>query len=170
MENVVDETIAGLRSVLSAQNNAELARKLGIDQSTISSWRSRGRVPNRFVQMLEPPKEGVSKNATQSWPELEERGQSIALVRFTILRQKIASSGDVDTALPVFLDLLPFWLVMHRAVHELRLKMEALKVDLKTAQALLMQEDLRDPQATLDRVANQLEEDLKDNPHLKEWK
>ncbi|AVL53257.1 hypothetical protein CEP88_11995 [Roseobacter denitrificans] len=120
--------------------------------------------------MLEPPKEGVSKNATQSWPELEERGQSIALVRFTILRQKIASSGDVDTALPVFLDLLPFWLVMHRAVHELRLKMEALKVDLKTAQALLMQEDLRDPQATLDRVANQLEEDLKDNPHLKEWK
>ena len=36
-----------------------------------------------------------------------------------------------------------------------------------TAQALLLQEDLRDPDATAPRVERQLQEDLADNPQLK---
>ena len=79
-------------------------------------------------------------------------------------------SGDVDRALGVFLDLKPFWLVLHRSIHELRIKMEALRVDLKTAQALVMQDDLRDPGATTQRVEQQLEEDIADNPWLAGYK
>ena len=48
--------------------------------------------------------------------------------------------------------------------------MEALRVDLKTAQALIMQEDLRDPEATTRRVERQLEEDIDDNPWLAGYK
>ncbi len=70
----------------------------------------------------------------------------------------------------IFLDLKPFWLVLNRAVHDLRLKMEALSVDLKTAQALVMQDDLRDPLSTSQRVNAQLAEDVTDNPWLSNWK
>ena len=56
MHSSVDATIAGLRGAVSAGTDAELARMLGVDQSTISSWRSRGRVPERFVKMLDTGK------------------------------------------------------------------------------------------------------------------
>ena len=69
--------------------------------------------------------------------------------------------------MPVFMTLKPFWLIMYRAVHDLRLKMLALGAELKTAQALIMQEDLSNPLATSARVALQLDEDLKENPTLR---
>jgi hypothetical protein len=67
----------------------------------------------------------------------------------------------------VFMTLKPFWLIMYRAVHDLRLKMLALGAELKTARARVMQEDLRNPEATSARVAAQLDEDMKDNPDLR---
>ena len=170
MHSSVDATIAGLRGAVSAGTDAELARMLGVDQSTISSWRSRGRVPERFVKMLDTGKKAGSSEAPQVWGELRERAQTIALIRFTLIRSKVVQSGDVDRALGVFLDLKPFWLVLHRSIHELRIKMEALRVDLKTAQALVMQDDLRDPEATTQRVEQQLEEDIADNPWLAGYK
>lgn len=170
MQQTVDATISGLRSAVNAKSEAELARLLGIDQSTISSWRSRGRVPQRFVKMLETIDKGAAAEPPQVWGELQDRATSVSLVRFTLLRQELARSRDIDSALSVFLDLKPFWLVLHRVVHELRMKMEALKVDLATAQALLMQEDLRDPEATAARVQRQLSEDLNNNPWLSSWK
>jgi hypothetical protein len=162
----VDSTIAGLRRVVGAQNDSELASKLGIDKSTVSGWRARGRVPERFVKVLEveqmPPQE--------VWPELHDRGTAVALARYAIMRNEAAMSGNLDTALPAFLDVKPFWLVMHRAVFDLRSKMDALHVDLQTAAALLLQEDLRAPQDTAARVARMLAEDLADSPHLRDWK
>ena len=166
MIGAVDKTIANLRRVVSAETDAELARKLGIDKSTISGWRSRGRVPGRFVKLLEAPGTGVDLEIPQVWGELQERAQAIALVRFTLARADTARSGEIDRAMGVFLDVRPFWVVLYRAVHDLRLKTEALGVDLRTAQALLMQEDLRDPEASARRVELQLAEDIRDNPEL----
>jgi hypothetical protein len=170
MESQVDLTIASLRTSVSAKSDADLARKLGVDQSTISAWRSRGRVPNRFLQLLDDRSKGAASKPPQVWGELQDRAQAVTLLRFTLLRQGVAQSRDIDRALPLFRDLKPFWLMMHRAVHELRMKMEALHVDLATAQALLMQDDLRDPSACVDRLDAQLVEDLSDNPWLSDWK
>ena len=55
---------------------------------------------------------------------------------------------------------------MVRAAHDLSLKMQALGVEMKTAQALILQDDLRDPDATSQRVAKHLAEDIADNPGL----
>ena len=76
----------------------------------------------------------------------------------------------MNKALAEFLDIKPFWLVMNRAVHDIRAKMEALRLELSTAAALVLQEDLRDAEATADRVASQLAEDIADNPWLQRWK
>ena len=170
MQSSVDATIAGLRGAVSAKTDAELARMLGVDQSTISAWRARGRVPERFVKMVDGAAKAPSSEAPQVWGELQERAQTIALVRFTLIRREVVFSGNVDKALGLFLDLKPYWLILNRAVHELRLKMEASRVDLKTAQALLMQEDLRDPVLTTGRVEQQLAEDIADNPWLEGYK
>lgn len=94
----------------------------------------------------------------------------IGNLRFILLHHELARSGDVDRALPVLRDMLPYWLVLHRAVHDLLRRVEALQVDMETAQALLLQEDLRDPDATALRVEQQLHEDLADNPWLTSWK
>lgn len=161
----VDTVIGSLRAVVGAKNDADLARQLKIDQSTISSWRARGRVPARFAALLEPeplPKEEV-------WPELTDRGTAVALVRYVILRQQVATQGNVELAFSAFAEVKPFWLIMHRAVHDLRAKMKALNVELSTAAALILQEDLRDPKATEARVAAQLAEDIRDNSWLKDW-
>jgi hypothetical protein len=165
MPNTVETTIAGLRTVVNAKSDAELARFLGVNQSTISSWRARGSVPQRFQRMLQDPENGVV-DSREVGGEVRESAQAIALLRFTLLRQELARSRDVDRAMVVFSDLKPFWLVMHRAVHDLLSKIEALSVELRTAQALILQDDLRDPEATAERVAAHLSEDLADNPGI----
>ena len=170
MQGTVDATISNLRGVVGAKTDAELGRMLGIDQSTISSWRARGRVPGRFVKMLDAADKSEASGAPQVWGELQDRAQAVALIRFTLLRAEIAQSRDLDRAMATFLDPKPFWLVLNRASHDLRLKMEALGVDLRTAQALVMQDDLRDPASTSQRVEAQLAEDLTDNPWLSDWK
>lgn len=162
----VETTIDSLRSVVGAKNDAELARQLNIDQSTISSWRARGRIPQRFVKLLETD----SVPPIEAWPELHDRGTAVAVARYVLLRQEVAMSGDLDKAVAAFLDLRPFWLVMHRAVDDIRAKMKSLNIELGTAAALVLQEDLRNPKATAARVATSLAEDQKDNPWLKSWK
>lgn len=172
MQQSVDATIQNLRGAVSAKSDAELARTLGIDQSTISSWRARGSVPQKFVKLLRS--NGLSAASGQkdwstleAWPELQERSRAIGLLRFTLLRSEVAKSGDVDRAMNAFIDQKPFWLLMYRAAHDLGVKMQVLGVEMKTAQALILQEDLRNPDATAQRVAKHLAEDIAENPNLK---
>ena len=166
MQSNVETTIAKLRTVVKAKSNAELARKLGVDQSTISSWQARGRVPDQFIEFLKDP---VSQKS-QIWQELTDCATAVALLRYTLLMHEVAAGRDIDRGMGVFLTLKPWWIIMHSAAHELRLKMDTLDTDLKTAQALIMQDDLRDPDATSRRTALQLAEDQADNPHLENWK
>lgn len=166
MQQSVGTTIAGLRGIVGAANDAELAQKLGLDKSTVSGWRARGRVPPRYTKLLE----AEQIPSIDVWPELHDRGTAVALARYTILNNQIAMSGDADKALRTFLEVKPFWIVMHRAFTDIRAKMDALNIDIQSAAALLLQEDLRNPEETAKRVGAMLAEDLADNPHLAGWK
>ena len=156
---------------MNAASDSELARTLGIDKSTISGWRGRGSVPQKFVKLLRSNGSSAASgpidwSTLEAWPELQERSRAIGLLRFTLLRSEMARSGNVDMAMGVFLDQKPFWLLMYRAAHDLGVKMQALGVEMKTAQALILQDDLRDPDATAMRVAKYLAQDIADNPTL----
>lgn len=167
----VEKTIHDLRSVVGAKNDAELARRLGIDQSTISSWRARKRIPARFVKMRDAPALQTNPAPPEGvWPELQDRAIAVALARYVILRHSVAFGQDLDKALATFLNITPYWLVMNRAVHDIRAKMEGLNLDLNAAAALVLSEDLRAPNETAERVASQLDEDYADNAWLKDWK
>jgi hypothetical protein len=52
-------------------------------------------------------------------------------------------------------------------VHDLLTRVEELRVDLHTAQALVLQDDLRDVEATARRTEEQLAHDFADNPGLR---
>lgn len=171
MIGLVDSTIADLRRAVNASNDSDLARTLGIDKSTISGWRARESVPQKFVKLLRSKGSSAASGpidlfTLEAWPELQERSRAIGLLRFTLLRSEVARSGDIDRAMNTFIDQKPFWLLMVRAAHDLSLKMQALGVEMKTAQALILQDDLRDPDATSQRVAKHLAEDIADNPGL----
>lgn len=120
--------------------------------------------------MLEAPRPGALPDLRNISGELQERAYPIGNLRFVLLRQEVARSRDIDRALPLLREMLPYWLVLHRAVHDLLKRVEALHVDLETAQVLLLQEDLRDPDATAIRVQRELQEDMADNPWLKGYK
>lgn len=172
MVGLVDSTIADLRRAVNASNDSDLARTLGIDKSTISGWRARGNVPQKFVKLLRSNGSNAATgpidwSTLEAWPELQERSRAIGLLRFTLLRSEVARSGEIDRAMNAFIDQKPFWLVMYRAAHDLGMKMQVLGVEMKTAQALILQDDLRDPEATTQRVAKNLAEDIADNPGLK---
>jgi hypothetical protein len=166
MKGGISETIGELRRVVHASSDSDLARKLGVDKSAISGWRARGSVPKRFLKMLDTPSSSLSSAPMQIGGEVQDAGHRVALVRFVLLRSDLARSGDVDQAMRLFSELRLWWIVMHRAVHDLLTRVETLSVDIATAQALLMQEDLRDPEETARRVEAQLAEDVADNPGL----
>ncbi|MBZ0129486.1 MAG: helix-turn-helix domain containing protein [Rhodobacteraceae bacterium] len=169
MENTIDSTIADLRHTFGASTDAELARKLRIDKSTISSWRSRGRVPGRFINLIGAASAKPLFEPPAVWGELQEYANAAALLRFTLLRSELANSGDADQALQVFRDIKPFWLILHRAAWEIRAKVEKLEIGIEAAQAILMHEDISDPKAAAARIQQQLDEDLADNPWLDDY-
>jgi transcriptional regulator with XRE-family HTH domain len=167
----VQATLNGLKRAMSAQNEAELARRLGIKQSTISSWEQRGRVPQGFAQMVEAS--GVNDTRRVSVgpdtipKEIQELSHPIALMRFALLHGDLIRNGDFDAVLPTVRNMVPFWLILHRAVYDLMTRNRELCVDPATAQALVLQEDLRAPDETRQRIEAELAEDIADNPHLK---
>jgi Bacteriophage CI repressor helix-turn-helix domain len=167
MNGSVEDTIAHLRTAVGATTDAELARRLDVDQSTISSWRARGRVPNRYVKELLSPANERTADHPAIWGEMENRAIGIALARYALLHRNLLTSSDVDRVMTAFLDPKPWWLVLNRAVHDLRGKMIGLDVDPSTAQALILNDDLRNPDETAKRVSAELREDLADNPDLR---
>lgn len=166
MVDLVDASIQQLRKIVGVQSDAELARQLELDKSSLTAWRSRGRVPEKYQAFLDQVSRGEPIRELEVWPELQRAAQRIALARFTLLRCTVASSGMVDQAMPIFLSLRPFWFIMYRAAVDVRKKMLALGVALETAQALVLQDDLRMPSETTSRIERELSEDLRDNPDL----
>jgi len=171
MSDHVEQAIARLRDVHGARNDAELARRLQVGQSTVSAWRARGHVPDEYINKFanEKPKPTVT-GAPKGFDEIESRAHAIALARFVIIRKEEISAKDIDRTIGNFMEMRPFWLVMHRAIHDIRAKMAQLNVDPATAQVLVFQQDLRDPAATLVRVQSELAEDWAGNPWLADWK
>jgi hypothetical protein len=165
----VEETIARLRTDRGANTDAELARSLGIDQSLISSWRARGRVPKKFSSMVEDAGTSEKAEMPQVWGEIESRAVAIALARYTLIRRDLFESVDIDASMAAFLDIRPLWLFMNRAGIEIRNRMRGLGIDPETAQALILQDDLRNPASTATRVMAELATDLADNPKITNW-
>lgn len=169
MEASVDQTIGKLRDLFGAETDSELAKQLHLDKSTVSSWRSRGRVPERFTKLLtaEPSDLFPWDEPLEVLRELQPVAMPIALFRYSLLLNDPESGlADNEAMLAFLTNLLPFNSVIFRAAVDLRKRQKAVGVKPEVAQLLVLQDDIRDRQATLTRTREQLREDVEHNPGL----
>ena len=94
----------------------------------------------------------------------------IALARYVILMGPQIEPSNIDNAMSLLLDMRNFWLIMFHAVEDVRSKVSILRVEPEIAQALVLQDDLRDVSATFARIKASLLEDIRTNTWLADWK
>ena len=147
MDNDIDTKIGELRAFLHAENDADLARKLRIDKSTVSSWRSRKRIPERFSSILDGDVIEHRSSPPELWGDIEDTAFSLALCRYTLAFKNIVDAGDYQEAMHTFRDNRRFWLIMNNAASSLQERMRDGSFDLSSAFAVLLHEDMKEPKA-----------------------
>jgi hypothetical protein len=156
MDEDVEARIAALRAHLGAQHDADLAAKLGIGKSTISSWRSRGRIPERFLRVLDGESHEPIATPPRGWGDHERAAFDLALFRFTLLFGPLAREGHCRDAMVVFSNTSIFWLMMHHARKDLVERMEAAGHQLQVAFAVILYEEREAPSETAKALRERL--------------
>ena len=158
MNSDVDDTISALRERMGAQNDAELARKLRIDKSTISSWRSRKRVPRRFERILEGENHQMIAAPPMGWGDHEKEAFRLALFRFTRLFAETARGDDyvpiVDTFEP---NSAAFWLLLGASQEDMMRLMGEYSYTPHDAARRLIYTDFDRPDEAMNRDRKRLE-------------
>lgn len=132
------QTIDHLRAFMDVVSDPELARKLRIDKSTISSWRSRGSVPNRYRQILSGSDPHAYEMPPAGWGEHEVFAFRLALFRYCRARSLITASDEYPTILRVFSYEMGFFRIMAQSQRDLAAKKVAADVTFSTALALVL--------------------------------
>jgi hypothetical protein len=101
MATEAEKDIARLKDFLGVSSEAELARALMIGQSTISSWKARGRVPDRMLRILRGDNTLALGSAPVTWSDAEKAALGLALVRFCRLHGAAVASGDFRAMLDI---------------------------------------------------------------------
>lgn len=90
----VAAVIEDLRRHFGVTTDAELARQLSIDKSTISSWRSRGRIPIRYRGIVDGTHRAPAPAPPVAWTQLERIAFDLALLRFARAMGPKLDGGD----------------------------------------------------------------------------
>jgi len=99
MGGVVESTIDKLKRRFGAQNEAELARYLMVGQSTISTWKSRNRVPDRIQRIADGEHPLALGTTPLNWGPHEQASLGLALTRFARLHRASIETDDFAGAL-----------------------------------------------------------------------
>lgn len=150
MSSDADGTIAALREHFGVQTDAELARKLRVDKSTVYSWRSRGSVPDRFARILEGGSNQFALTPPLHWGEHEIAAFEVALFRFCRLYNGSKRLTDYRSALELFSGSAygKFLSLMVEAQKDL---MDREVGNTTASRALLIHSDLEAGEAAIDR-------------------
>lgn len=145
------EIIDALKAQLGAKTDADLARKLAIDKSTISSWKARGSVPRRFQAILSGASPSFFAISPMGWGEHEKNAFEIALFRFARARAEVALEGDYKKCLEAFTGGGEFWVLMLEAQKQLLDRQGDGRHSPDTAQALVIHDLLTEGEAAIAR-------------------
>lgn len=145
----VDGTIAALREHFGVKTDADLARKLRVDKSTVYSWRSRGSVPARFARILKGESADFHLTPPLHWGEHEEAAFEVALFRFCRLYNGSKRLIDYRSALELFSGeaYTKFMSLMLNAQQDLM----GQPGTSGTSRALLIHDDLKAGEAAIER-------------------
>jgi len=149
MSDKVIETIEALKTRMNASTDAELARKLRIDKSTVSSWKSRGNVPDRFIKILDGDSHQVYCAPPSDWGDHEGYAFSLALFRFSRWSKGIIKGGDFKSIMTVFdtSKSIEFWLFLNQAQQDLVVVQEGGQHSIDKALSFVLYDEIDDPEA-----------------------
>lgn len=152
-----EATILALRRKLGAASDADLARMLLVDKRTVSAWRSRGSVPDRYTAILEGESHQTIMTPPIKWGRHEECAFRLALFRYTRVRAAAAVSNDFRTIFDAFAHPRSFWTLMIRSQRDIANAMEDRTDSVDTAMALVMHDDIMAGEAAIERDIAALE-------------
>lgn len=148
----VERTIERLREHFRAETDADLARRLRIDKSTVSSWRARGRVPDRFLKMLEGASHQAVGAAPLHWGDHEHAAFQLALFRYARLVSDTVASGDYRSNIDLLMKAeTDFWILMNAAQMDIAERPANNPYDPSTAAMLIVHDDLAAGSASIER-------------------
>ena len=159
------QVIEKLKVRFAAQSDADLATQLGVDKSTISSWKARGRVPDKYLLILHGGENSGFTAPPVRWGERESAAFSLALLRFSAVIQPHLNSSDLEKLsdwLPHY--GAPFWAIFAICLDEIDAKMGAGTRSAKEASLLLIALDANDPDGARSRA-----QDAVDRIHGSFW-
>lgn len=155
MADDVDEIVAALRKRLGAETDADLARKLRINKSTISSWRARGNVPDRFHGILRGDNHQSVATPPLKWSEHETAAFNAALFRFARLACSQVDLNNHRASLEAFSGRAGalFWPLMLETEKDLALDEQ----DSPSRLGLLIYDDIAAGEASIERDLKRLD-------------
>lgn len=154
----VDGALEKLREHFRVETDAELARRLKIGQSTISTWKSRGRVPDRVMRMLDGETNLALGLGPVYWGPYENTAFGLALIRFARMYGSAEAGEDFRAEYRAATRPGDFWSLFLQAQEDLRIEMEKSEGGLpQEALALILHDDRDDPECAKTRMSDTIE-------------
>lgn len=119
MDVTIEENLARLRKIFGAANDAELARALKLGQSTISTWKSRGRIPDRVLSILDGKSPLALGTSPMNWGPHENAALGLALVRLCRIHAADLLAGDFRSALEMANRPSDLWTLFRRSQQDI---------------------------------------------------
>lgn len=150
-----ETVIEQLKAKFNVDTDVELARKLRIEKSTVSSWKSRGRVPNRFLRILSGENHQFIAAPPIGWGEEEQAAFSLALFRFSRAFSDIITKGEYRSLVQLFTPASShFWWLMSEAQQDLIKRQAHSGVSVSAAATMAMYDDLEHGSGAIERDRN----------------
>ena len=137
-----EEIIDALKQRMKAGTDADLARKLAVDKRTVSAWRARGAVPDRYLSIIAGADHQTVNTPPLRWGPYEDYAFRLALFRFARVKATTAMNSDYSTLYRQFAHPGGFWRLMHKCQQDLATAMEERTEVLDTAYALVLHDDV----------------------------
>lgn len=151
MANDPAAVIAQLKQHLGVETDAELARSLRIDKTTISSWKRRGRVPQRFLDILSGDSSLAVAVPLVKWAPHEQAAMSLALFRYARLYGDLTKSADFPALMSMLTRKHEIWDLFRQAQWDLLNCMEQEEQSLSGAIAIILHGEIADADNAIER-------------------
>lgn len=150
MVNDIEETIGRLKDRYHVTSDSELARTLGVNKSTISSWKARNKIPARILEIIESDMVAVQSPPIQ-WGPFQQYAFGLALQRYTRVLADILGDLDLHQSVKLAGSSFVFFDLMGRAEGAILNLQDKGDYSYETAATMLIHEDMVDPKAALHR-------------------
>jgi hypothetical protein len=155
----IESTLERLRNHFDVQSDAELARALKVGHSTISTWKARGRVPDRVMRILEGQSPLALGVGPVYWGPHENAAFGLALVRFCRLHGDTVKSSEFRTSYELATRSSDFWSLFSQAQSDLRDELERSKDGKAEAGlAFILNDEVSNPERACAKARNTIKE------------